>query len=410
MSTAKNDINSFLEKTFSNLELNLADELESKLSEYGLSRAKATSLLGIDRATFDEIIDGTAKHPSLINVIKIANFLELNIEEIIPSVLKHQTEAGIKSIHSAEKATFIAKNFDLKALGKAGFFKNSSTLDDVDYIENRILTFFGFSSLKEYQKETAPLFSKTKRAFSDRMKTFWVNSAYQCFKKINNPNPYDREALKELLPKIKPYCQDVENGLLIVCRALYSVGVTVIAQNQLTLTGIRGGTFIVNDKPCIVLTDLNKRYTTVWEILIHELSHALFDFSIIKANVFHLSGDPDLFLIEEKAEKFAQEFFCGYEDYKYIKPHIGNAFMVIRLARDLEIHPAFVYSSFRLFEFKLNGKNYYKAFNEHFPPATDIFKNISPVSWFEESLIRFAEKTQFDLETKTQSNHEEGQN
>ncbi len=407
MNDKKDEIDNYLEKTLLGLTVNLTETLNTKLEEYDLSKTKVHNLLGIEKATFEEIIEGRAKHPSLINVIKIANFLDLGIEEIIPSVLKNQSEAGIRSIHIAKKATFIAKHFDLRSLTKIGFFPETSKLDDIEYIEKRILNFFGFSSLNEYQKESAPLYSKTKRPFSDRMKTFWINSAYQCFKKINNPNQYDREALKELLPKIKPYCQDVENGILIVCKALYSVGVTVITQNQLTLTSVRGGTFIIDEKPCIVLTDLNKRYTTVWETLIHELSHVLFDFSIIKANIYHLSGDPDLFLIEEKAEKFALEYFCGYEDYKYIKPHISNHFIVKRLADQLEIHPAFVYSSFRIFEYKLNGKNYYKAFNEYFPPIGDMFRKITSVTWIEDSLNDVTENVQSELESKKITEHEE---
>lgn len=394
------DINDYLNKSLLNLSPNLVEELDVKLQEYNIPKSRAIALLGIDKDTFDEIIEGRAKHPSLINVIKVANFLELDISEIIPSVLKNQTEAGVKSIHNAEKATFIAKNFDLKALAKAGFFPPGAKLDDVEYIEKRILTYFGFSSLKEYQKESQPLYSKVKRGFSDRMRTFWINSAYQSFLKINNPNAYDREALKELLPKIKPYCQDVENGLAIVCSALYSIGVTVISQSQPTMTSVRGGTFVINDKPCIVLTDLNKRYTTIWETLIHELSHVLFDYSIIKANIFHLSGESDLFLIEEKAQKFSLEFFCGFEEYKYIKPHIANHFLVTRLANDLEIHPAFVYSSFRQFELQLNGKNYYKAFNQYFPPVGNLFKRITPITLPANSLIDVSEKIKFELEPK----------
>lgn len=403
------DINGILEKTFLSLDLDLSAQLDEKLAEYNITKSRAISLLGIEKKTFEEIIKGEAKHPSLINVLKIANFLGVDITEIIPSVLKNQSEAGIKSIQTAEKATFLAKNFDLKNLGKAGFFKNEVNNDDVDSLEKRLLLFFGFSSLKEYQVESAPLYSKTKRPFSDRMKTFWINSAYQCFRKINNPNDYDREGLKELLPKIKPYCQDLDKGLLIVCRALYGVGVTVIVQNHLTLTGIRGGTFIIDDKPCIVLTDIFRRYTTIWETLIHELSHVLFDYSIIRASIYHLTGDPDLYLIEEKAEEFSREYFCGLEDYKYIKPHIGNPFLVKRHAKELEVHPSFIYSSFRQFENLLNGKNYYKAFSEFFPPITSTLSNLKTLTWTEESLPEIANRIKADLALTSNNKYEENE-
>ena len=92
---------------------------------------------------------------------------------------------------------------------------------------------------------------------------FWVDSAYRVFKDIANPNEYNREDLKNIIIKVKPYSQDVNDGLLIVCKALYHCGVTVIAQELLPTTQVRGGTFVINDKPCIVLTDYRKSYPTV---------------------------------------------------------------------------------------------------------------------------------------------------
>ena len=87
------------------------------------------------------------------------------------------------------------------------------------------------------------------------------------------------------------------------------MGVTVIVQTQLLTTQVRGGTFIINGKPCIVLTDLFKKYPTIWYTLIHELHHVLYDLETISLTNFHITGDPDLFLIEEKADDFAREYF-----------------------------------------------------------------------------------------------------
>lgn len=383
------NINNLLSKSFETLDLDLKSILEEKLAEYDLSKTKVISLLNIDKNTFDDIINGTAKQPNLFNVIKIVRFLDLDINEALPSILKNQTKENISSIRKAENASFVAKNFDIKKLTKIGFFEES---DDINYLTTRILTFFGYGTIGEYEKNlVAPLYSKTKRTFSDKMKSFWINSAYQCFRNINNPNEYDRENFKDILTKIKPYSQDVEEGLFTVCKALYNVGVTVIIQNHLTLTQVRGGTFIVNGKPCIVLTDLNKKYTTIWETLIHESYHVLYDLDTIKSAGFHLTGDPDLFLIEDKAENFSREYFCGYDDYLYIKPHIHNDFVVSRFAKDKEIERSFVYSSFRQFEQIVNDKNYYAAFKEFFPDYTKAIKSLSPITWKESSIESVAE-------------------
>lgn len=382
------NINKILAKSFEPLDLDLKVILEQKLAEYDLSRTKVINLLNIDKNTFDDIINGTAKQPNLFNVVKIIRFLDLEINEALPAILRNQTKENILSIQNAEYASFIAKNFDLKKLTKIGFFEDS---DDIKYLTRRILSFFGLVTVEDYEKELInPLLSKTKRKFSDKMKAFWVNSAYQCFKNINNPNDYDREAFKDILGKLKPYCQDIEDGLFTVCKALYNIGVTVIIQNHLTLTQVRGGTFIINGKPCIVLTDLNKKYTTIWETLVHEAYHVLYDLDVIKNTGYHLTGDPDLLLIEDKAESFAREYFCGLDGYKFIKPHIHNDFIVSRFAKENEIHKSFVYSSFRQFEYKLNKKNYYQAFHEFFPEFSIALKPLCPITWKESSIENVA--------------------
>ncbi len=399
VNNSESSIGKLLQSVFleSDKVIDLPELLERKLKEYDLSKTKVISLLNIDKDTFDDIINGNAKQPSLINVLKVADFLEIDLSEATKGVFKNQNNENIGAIEKAKNASFIAKNFDLKKLSKIGFFEDS---DDTDYLVNRILNFFSYNSIYEFETQLAiPLFSKSKRKYTDKMKDFWIKSAYRCFSEIKNPNEYNRDALKELIVKIKPYCQDVKNGLFTVCKALYNVGVTVIFQNQLVTTQVRGGTFIVNGKPCIVLTDLFKKYPTIWHTLIHELHHVLYDLESIALETFHLTGDPDLFLIEDKADEFATEYFCGYERYKYIAPHIKNYFIVEKFAKEIEVHPSFVYSSFQYFQDHLSGKNFWGAFGEHFPDYNIAVKSLTPITWKEPSLSEIAKKlkTIFEL-------------
>ena len=388
-------INELLKKSFE-IEYDLKLLLEQKLSEYELSKTKVINLLNIDKDTFDDIINGETKNPSLINVIKIAHFLDLDLSEVIPAILKSQSSENIGSLAKAQKATFVAKYFDIKRLANLGFFNET---DDIDYLENRILTFFGYSSVDEFERElTEPLYSRTKRKFTDKMKAFWVKSAYQCFKTINNENDFSREALKDLLINIRPYTQDVENGLYTVCKALYSVGVTVIVQNHLPTTQIRGATISFNKNPCIVLTDLNKKYTTVWYALIHEIHHILYDLELVASETYHLSGEPDLLLIEDKATEFSLEYFCTYDQYLYIKPHIKNHFIVSKFAKEIEIHSAFIYSTYQYYENE-KGNNSYWGFNDYLPDLTLAVKNLNPITWKENSLPIIAEKIKSILNT-----------
>lgn len=386
------DIDKILQDIFNdgNVSVDLKACFEEKLEEYGVTKTKALKLLNVDKDVFEDIINGTAKQPNLIHVIKIAEFLEIDVDEFIQMVLKNQNTENITSIDRARKVKFLMKNFDVKALTKLGFFSNT---DDIDELVDRVLHYFGYDSIRQFEEElVTPLYSKSKRQFSDKMKDFWVKSAYQTFRKVNNPNDYDRERLKDVLVNIKPYCQDEKNGLYTVCRALYNVGVTVIFQNYLPTTHVRGATFIVNDKPCIVLTDYLKRYPTIWFTLLHELHHVLFDFDAINTNQYHLSDDQDLFLIEEKANTFARDYFMPRSHFEYVKPYIKNDYMVERFAKENEVHKSIVYSFYTWYQDELYDKNFHAVFNKYYPSCKVAVAKLNPITWDEASVQEASEK------------------
>ncbi|CAL2104588.1 conserved protein of unknown function [Tenacibaculum sp. 190130A14a] len=379
------DIDNLLKTIFSeDKSIDIKEMFEEKLDELKVSKTKVLKLLKIDKDVFEQIITGTAKQPNLIHVIKIAEFLDVPIDKFIEVVIKNQSTDNIKSIESARNATFLLNKFDVKTLTKFGFFNSK---DDTSELIKRILSFFGFDSIREFEQQLdTPLYSSTKRNFSDKMKDFWIKSAYQTFKVIDNPNDYDRNRLKEIIVKIKPYSQDVKNGLFTVCKALYNVGVTVVFQNYLSTTQVRGATFIVNEKPCLVLTDFNKSYPSIWFTLLHELHHVLFDFELIKSNSFHLTGDPDLFLIEEKANSFARDFFLPEEKFHFIKRHIKNPYLVSKFADENEIHVSIVYSFFIWYQDNLYNKKYYGAFKNYYPDYKASLNKLSPLSWDSETI------------------------
>jgi Zn-dependent peptidase ImmA (M78 family) len=394
-----NDINKLLKSIFSEENyIDIREVFEKKLVEYNLSKTKAFKLLNIDKDVFEEIISGTAKQPNFINIVKISEFLNIDINDFINLVLKNQSKENISSIENARKATFLVKNFDIKALTKLGFFSNS---DDTEVLVEKVLSFFGFSSIKDYEEQLdEPLYSRVKRNFSDKMKDFWIKSAYQSFKIIDNPNEYNRERLKDLIVKIKPYSQDLQNGLFTVCIALYNLGITVIFQNYLSTTQVKGATFIINGKPCIVLTDFNKKYATLWFTLMHELHHVLFDYDLIETNSFHLTGDNDLFLIEEKADSFARDIFLSEEKFHYIKKYINNPYLVSKFAKENEIHESIVYSFFTWYQDKIYKKSYHGAFREFYPDYSESLKKLNPITWDNNNLKEASEKIKSILEIK----------
>lgn len=390
------NIESLLNSIFSDAEYNIKDVFEQKLIEYNLSRTKALKLLNIDKDVFDEILNGTAKQPNLIHIVKIAEFLGVEVNNFINVVLKNQSLENISAIDSARKATFIVKNFDVKALTKLGFFNSEFSTEE---LVKKVLDYFGYTTINEFEEQLdEPLYSRVKKNHSDKMKDFWIKSAYQTFKVINNPNEYNRERLKDLIVKIKPYSQDVTNGLLTVCRALYNIGVTVIFQNYLTTTQVRGATFIINEKPCVVITDFNKNYPILWFTLLHELNHVLFDFDTIEKSSYHLSDDNDLFLIEDQANTFARNFFMSEEKFQYIKKYINNPYLVSKFANEIEVHPSIVYSFFTWYQKELYGKNYHAAFKQFFPDYSNAVEKLNPITWNEISIKEISEKIKSVLE------------
>lgn len=390
------NIESLLNSIFSDAEYNIKDVFEQKLIEYNLSRTKALKLLNIDKDVFDEILNGTAKQPNLIHIVKIAEFLGVEVNNFINVVLKNQSLENISAIDSARKATFIVKNFDVKALTKLGFFNSEFSTEE---LVKKVLDYFGYTTINEFEEQLdEPLYSRVKKNHSDKMKDFWIKSAYQTFKVINNPNEYNRERLKDLIVKIKPYSQDITNGLLTVCRALYNIGVTVIFQNYLTTTQVRGATFIINEKPSVVITDFNKNYPTLWFTLLHELNHVLFDFDTIEKSSYHLSDDNDLFLIEDQANTFARNFFMSEEKFQYIKKYINNPYLVSKFANEIEVHPSIVYSFFTWYQKELYGKNYHAAFKQFFPDYSNAVEKLNPITWNEISIKEISEKIKSVLE------------
>lgn len=389
-------IENLLNSIFSDTNNEIKDIFEKKLIEYNLSKTKALKLLNIDKDVFDEILNGTAKQPNLIQIIKIAEFLGFEVSEFIKVLLKNQCSENIFAIDNARKATFIVKNFDVKALIKLGFFDSNYSTED---LVKKVLDYFGYTTINEFEKQLDdPLYSRVKKNHSDKMKDFWIKSAFQTFKIINNPNKYNRERLKDIIIKIKPYSQDVINGLLTVCKALYNIGVSVIFQNYLATTQVRGATFIIDGKPCIVITDFNKNYPTLWFTLLHELHHVLFDFETIERYNYHLSDDNDLYLIEEQANNFARDFFMSEEKFHYIKKYINNPYLVIKFANEIEVHQSIVYSFFIWYQKELYGKNYYGAFKKFFPDYNDAITKLNPITWNEISIRDASEKIKSVLE------------
>ena len=383
-------IDNILNKSFHYNGPSFEDLFRKKLEQFGLTKTQFEKLSGMERRSLDAILDKTSKQTDIIKLLKLAEFLEIDFNELLIIYFKDRPVEEIKELQSSMDITYINKFFDLKTLIGLEFIKKK---DSLEVLKKRICSFFDIDSIYEYDRElNGALYRRTKKSFSDKMKDFWIKSSYKYFEFIDNPNEYNRQNLIDLIPKIKPYTQNIETGLLTVFQALYNIGVTVAFQPSLPKTQIRGATFLINNKPCIVITDFNKNYATIWFALIHELHHVLFDLDTIEKINYHLSGEPDLFLIQEdKANEFASEYLLSSEKMRYIEKMIHNKFMVERFAKECQIHPCIIYSQYQWRQSQL-GKDYWGAFKEHFPSINKITKNLNVANWNIESIKEAALK------------------
>ncbi len=358
---------------------------EAKLEKYGITQNQAEKLLNMQKRSLEGILDRSAKRVDVINLLKLGQFLGLETSSLVKLYLSELSHDMVAELEDAKKKSYILANFDIKNLAKAGFLK---TKTDFEEIEKRIVSFFGLKSIFHYSnKQIIPAFSKTKKSASTLMREFWVRSAYSHFESIKNPNAYNRNLLIDLISKIRPYTMNVPDGLRIVTQALYNIGVTVIYQPKLETTQVRGATFVINGQPCIALTDLNKNYATIWFALMHELHHVLYDFEEIQNNVFHLTGEPDLFLLQEdKADEFSRNYFFPADRAKFVYKYIDNSLVVNNLARESQIHPSLIYN-FYCYDMDATGKGSYWAKYKHFQPDVKLALKDININPFENDRI-----------------------
>jgi HTH-type transcriptional regulator / antitoxin HigA len=392
------DLNTFLQKLLQPIngvvspgaEVSLKELFKTRLDSLGLSQYQVEKLLNMERRSLEGILDRTAKRVDIVNALKLSSFLDLKPEKFLNIFLAEMPSESIGDLERARKLSYIVDKFDLKNLYKSGFI---DTKVDLDKIEDRIKRFFGIESIFDYDDQVmCPLFSRTKRSSNNKMRDFWVKSAYVHFQKINNPNTFDRAALVDLVPKIRPYTMNPEKGLLIVAQALYSIGVTVIYQPHLPTVQVRGATFNVNDKPCIVLTDLRKYYPTLWFALMHEIHHVLYDYETVKNGVYHLTGELDLFLMnEDAADDFSREYLFSSEKSRYISPFINDELLVNDFAKKSQIHPSFVYIYYNYDRSSQGFAKSWGKYAKYIPDSTAAVKYLNTNPWDKETIAQSVE-------------------
>jgi HTH-type transcriptional regulator/antitoxin HigA len=320
----------------------LRSAFDRQVAERNLNQYQVEQYLDVQYRSLLGLLNGTAQRVDYALIIKLRKFLRLSSDEMEKLFLAQNVEAK-KDDKLGDRVAFLTANFDIETLHSIKFLNKK---DGVEQIENRIKSFFNLQTIEDYKASPiAVCFSKSKRTARDSSREFWVQAAHHHISLLGNPYDYSRKELLSLIPKIRVCTTNVEKGLLTVLQALFRVGVTVIYQPQVPGVQVRGATFSVNGKPAIVLTDFRKSYATLWFALIHELHHVLYDWEDIQKGVFHLTGEPDIFLLnEDKANDFAREFLFSKERSNYMRPFLNDVFTVKKYAQQNQVHPSIIWS------------------------------------------------------------------
>jgi Zn-dependent peptidase ImmA (M78 family)/transcriptional regulator with XRE-family HTH domain len=364
-------------------EADLVDLLKNTKEKFGLSQRQLAEALSVNRRTVQRILNREAQKIDLDTFQKIQQFLGISPEELLNRYNSSLESDSLRELERAKKAGYISREFDLEKLKREGFISSDR---DFDNIEERVKEFFDLSSVYEFGSadQEIPMFSRTEREYVNKMLRFWVVSALRQIRSVDNPNPFDREMLKSIIPSLRKLTRDEDEGLLRAARALYSAGVTVVVQGYLTGTQIRGATFLVDDRPAIVLTDYKKRYDTVWFALLHELYHVLKDLDRIERLKYHITGEEqDLFvsqMSEEDADEFAAEFLLPEEKFDYIRKFIDVPEVVRDHAEKWNVHPSIIYGRYA-FENDEYGK-----YEKHRPSVETAVEALRVHPWDKESI------------------------
>lgn len=390
-----NEIYRLLDSDAKNSFRQLVDE---KKAELGIkSDLQLAKLCGIDKTTLPRIIDGENQKVDLFSLIKLCHFLGLETTRVLQIYVASLKPEIIGDLDRARTANYILKYFDLEGLKRIGFIDSAT---DFTAIEKRIVTFFNLESIFQYNSYIgAVAFSRTKILSNDKMREFWIRSAVYQFEKINNPNDFQKDVLATLIPKIHPYTRYVEKGLQHVIQALYNVGVTVIVQGYLTKTQVRGGTFNINGKPCIVLTDYRNSYSHLWAALMHELFHVLYEFDLVKSIAYHLTGDPQSPMFpfnEEYAEIFSWDMLLPADKRAYISHLIKSESTVASFAKDNMVHPGIIYAAYCEELYNTQNKKEFGLYQHHFGKTDKAINAIKYTPWQKETIIE-------EIEEKKQS-------
>lgn len=353
MSKKEFDSDDILKRLFEPKPVKVKETLEElfaqRLESLDIPKTTALGIMGMSIRTLEGILSGEQKMLDYTQLIKLSNFIGIEIEQVATLYLEKVREVhnvGADINRTNEMVEFVNEKFNLAELKKVGLIKS---LTNYDEIIKSLCRYFGLKNIFEYTEPDMNIaFSSGKRAKKNCSIKNWVYLAEQTCIELRNPNSYNRDELIDYFPQIRWQSMDVENGLVNVIQHLYQLGLTVVFIPSFPSLHIRGATFIINDKPCIALTDYVGFYPTLWFGLVHELYHVLFDWDEIQLSNYHISQEDQKNLDSQsqnelEADNFAREYLFSKEKTKETSSFINNQKFIKQYAISNNVDPSFIY-------------------------------------------------------------------
>ena len=365
-----------------NSELSLRELLQKFLDENEILVSSIASEIKVHIDTLQKFLSGETDL-KFMQAIRIMKILGLTDEELISSYSKNfDIEAEKETLENLEEIAFVTQNFNIPELKKMGIISPRAKLNEY---ATYICKFFNFSSIYQYNDTslTPTLFSKSRRKVlaekESKMTNFWLKCAIHSFNQIGNPHEYDKELLTQLIKRSSEFTKDTVYGYYRFILVLYQLGITVLTQPYTTKTKAFGGTLVLNGKPCIIITDMGKKYHKLWLSLMHELYHVINDYEMLETMEYHFStpNEPDLLINEEKADQFALDILIHPSIQENLAKIIDFPIKVKALANELGVADCIIYGVY--LEGLPNGpikNNMFARLSKYLLPSEIATKNI----------------------------------
>lgn len=315
------------------------------LDDMNITQEEFAHRLGISSKTISKLVNceerissGTADKLEKVTGVSIRTWLNLQANY----------DAKVQEIQNAQAndEIDIAKAIDTKYLKEHHFLENKRYKIQEKIMKlHQILKISNLTQLSKFN----PAVSYRRSESQDESKSIIVSNVVLelATNEARNKSDikYDKEKLKKRLPYIKSLILETPANFYPKLRAtLLQCGIVLVAMPNIPGARLNGATKKFKDGSVLLLfTDRNKDADIIWFSIIHELGHIYYE-------DFHSNRDDEQSYAkkEEKADRFAQDFFIPDDKYREFVAHDDFSSSAVRsFAQRMDVIPGIVIGRIR---------------------------------------------------------------